>query len=106
MSDNGHDEIEALLRRSFEEPVPDDGFSDALMQALPERRRVRWPLWLGVLLGALASGLVLASTPLLRSGWQDWLAGQFSVASIGLWLTVMATGWLVLGWGLAESGDR
>lgn len=105
MSDTRHDDIEALLRRDFEGPVANEGFSERVMQQLPSRRGVRWPLWLGVALGMLAGCLALAATPLLRSGWQDWWAGSFSIAGASMWLTVLAASWLVLGWGLAESSE-
>jgi hypothetical protein len=101
------DMIEALLRRQFEGPVADDGFSERVMRQLPpRRRRIAWPLWLGLLAGACACGLSLADMPLLHAGWRDWLDGEPSVPAMGLLLAVAGMAWLALGWTLAESGDR
>lgn len=107
MNDPHDDAIEALLRRQFEGPVADDGFSERVMQSLPpRRRRIAWPLWLGVLAGAVACGLSLAGAPLLHTGWQDWLDGKLSAPAMGMLLAVAAMAWLALGWTLAESSDR
>lgn len=102
-----HDDIEALLRRQFAGPVADDGFSEQVMQQLPLRRpRASWPLWLGVLIGALACWLCLVGVPLLHAGWRDWRAGELSMPVIGMWLMSAAMALLALGWGLVESRDR
>lgn len=107
MNEPHDDTIEALLRRQFEGPVVDDGFSERVMRRLPlRRRRAAWPLWLGVLAGAAACGLSLGDAPLLRAGWRDWLAGVPSVPAIGLLLAAAGMAWLALGWSLAESRDR
>jgi len=104
---DSHDSIEALLRRQFEGPVADDGFSERVMQRLPPRpRHVSWPLWLGVLVGAAACGICLARVPLLHAGWRDWLAGELSPSAIGMALAMALMSVLALGWGLAESRDR
>ncbi|HEY4147237.1 DUF5056 domain-containing protein [Pinirhizobacter sp.] len=101
------DAIDALLRRQFEGPVADDGFSDRVMQQLPlRRRRVVWPLWLGVLMGAVACWICLASVPLLHIGWRDWLAGELSTSAIGMWLAMAVVSLLAMGWGLMESRSR
>jgi hypothetical protein len=101
------DAIEALLRRQFEGPVADDGFSERVMRQLPpRRRRIAWPLWLGLLAGACACWLSLAGTPLLHAGWRDWLDGELSAPAMGLLLAVAGMAWLALGWTLAESEDR
>lgn len=102
-----YDDIEALLRRQFEGPVADEGFSERVMQQLPSRRRLpSWPLWLGVLSGVAACWLCLVSVPLLHAGWQEWRAGELSTAVIGMWLTSVGLSVLALVWGLAESTDR
>lgn len=101
------DAIEALLRRQFEGPVADDGFSERVMRQLPpRRRRIAWPLWLGLLAGACACWPSLAGTPLLHAGWRDWLDGELSAPAMGLLLAVAGMAWLALGWTLAESEDR
>ena len=48
------DDIDALLRQSFDGPTHDAGFCDRVMQQLPPRRRASaWPLATGVLVGAV-----------------------------------------------------
>lgn len=107
MNESHDDTIEALLRKQFEGPVADDGFSERVMQHLPSRRRhASWPLWLGVLLGTAACWICLASVPLLHIGWRDWMAGELSTSAIGMWLAMAATSLLALGWGLTESRSR
>ena len=107
MNEPHDDTIDALLRRQFEGPVIDDGFSERVMQRLPpRRRRIAWPLWLGVLLGAVACWVCLTRVPLLHIGWQDWLAGELSSSSLGLLLAMAALSLLAMGWGLVESRNR
>ncbi|MCH1908269.1 hypothetical protein SQW19_09300 [Stenotrophomonas acidaminiphila] len=106
MNDPRQRDLGTLLRREFEGPVADDGFSDRVMRRLPPRRSLRWPLWLGLSVGAGAAGWALAQTPLLRVGWQEWLAGQFSAAGIGMWLMSMGIAWLVAAWALSADASR
>ncbi|MBN8885670.1 MAG: DUF5056 domain-containing protein [Rudaea sp.] len=107
MNESNDDTIETLLRRQFEGPVLDDGFSERVMRHLPlRRRRIAWPIWLGVLIGAAACWICLTNVPLLYVGWRDSLAGVLSPAVIGLWLAMAALSLLALGWGLVESRDR
>ncbi|MBE1159901.1 DUF5056 domain-containing protein [Dyella acidiphila] len=107
MNESHDDSIETLLRRQFDGPVADDGFSDRVMQHLPtRRRRAAWPLWLGALTGAAACWICLVNVPLLRLGWRDWLAADLSAPVIGMWLAMVALSLLALGWGLVESRSR
>ncbi|GLQ87758.1 DUF5056 domain-containing protein [Dyella flagellata] len=107
MNPSHDDSIEALLRRQFEGPVADNGFSDQVMQRLPtRRRRATWPLWVGVLTGAAACWICMASVPLLHAGWRDWRAGEPSMAAIGMWVAMLAMSLLALVWSLAESRER
>ena len=107
MNEPHDEEIEALLRRQFEGPVADNGFSERVVRHLPPyRRRAAWPLRLGGLAGAVACWLSLANVPMLQLGWRDSLAGQLSVAAIGMWLAMAVLALLALGWSLAESGKR
>ncbi|BDU19003.1 hypothetical protein [Dyella sp. GSA-30] len=107
MNEPHDDEIEALLRRQFEGPVADDGFSERVMRHIPpRRRRTAWPLWLGGLAGAATCWLSLTDVPMLQMGWKDWLAGELSVPAMGMFLAMGTMSLLALGWSLAESGNR
>ena len=107
MNEPHDEEIEALLRRQFEGPVADNGFSEGVMRHLPaRRRRSAWPLRLGGLVGAAACWLSLAKVPMLQMGWRDSLAGHLSASAIGMWLAMAVLALLALGWSLAESGKR
>ncbi|WP_430391780.1 DUF5056 domain-containing protein [Dyella sp. 20L07] len=107
MNESHDDSIEALLRRQFDGPVANDGFSERVMQHLPSRRRrVTWPLWLGVLMGAAACWICMDSLPLLHNGWRDWLAGEPSMSAIGMWALMACMSLLALMWSLAESSHR
>lgn len=106
MSDLHDDEIEALLRRSFEGPVPDAGFSERVIQRLPSRRRISWPLWSGVLTGISACGLSLLRSPLLHAGWRDWLHGDWSMPAAVLLSTAAGMSLLACCWCAIEDGER
>ena len=107
MNESHDDTIDALLRRQFEGPVADEGFSERIMQRLPSRRRrATWPLWAGVIMGMAACWICMDSVPLLHAGWQDWLAGEPSKSAIWLWLIMAVMSLLALVWGLLENADR
>ena len=101
------DEIDALLRQSFDGPTPDAGFSDRVMQRLPSRRRPSaWPLAAGVLVGAVLCSLSLFNSPLWRAGWHGWLVGEWSSSTILVLSTMAGMSLLALGWSLAEADDH
>lgn len=101
------DAIDALLRRSFDGPLPDAGFSDRVMQRLPSRRRrSAWPLVAGVLAGAVLYTLSLSASPLWHEAWQGLLAGEWSASTVIMMATVAAMSLLSLGWTLAEADDH
>ena len=103
MNQERDDEIEALLLRQFA-PVSDEGFSDRVMRALPpRRRRATWPLWSGILMGAVACWLVLLHSPLLRL---DWVSGDWSASAVTMLLAMLGVATLALVWGVAEAEDR
>lgn len=104
---NPHDDaIDALLRAQFDGPVPDDGFSERVMQALPpRRRRIDWPLRAGIAAGVVACWLSLLSTPVLHAGWSAWTNRQLTTPALALLLAVAGMSLLALWWSVAE-GDE
>ncbi len=107
-SEQRDDEIDALLRKQFDGPLPDEGFAERVMQQLPARRsrRVAWPLWAGVIAGVVACCWQLLDAPLLHAGWRDWLGGQLSAQAIVLLLAAAGMSLLASCWGLAEADQR
>ncbi len=101
------DEIDALLRRQFDGPLPDQGFSERVMQRLPKtrRRRVAWPLWAGVVAGLGACWSQLLPAPLLQAGWRDWAGGELSAPAITLLLVAAGMSLLASCWSLAEADE-
>ena len=99
-----HDDIDALLRQSFDGPTPDAGFCDRVMQRLPSRRRrpSAWPHVAGVLVGAVMCSLSLFNPVLWSSVWHDWLVGEWSGSTIILLSTMAGMSLLALSWTLVE----
>lgn len=106
MNSSPEDDIDALLHKQFKGPIADDGFSDRLMRQLPvRRRRMRWPHWIGMLIGAVACWLSLLSSPLLHLGWRDSVNGQWSTASIAMLLVMLVMAMLALVWAVVEADN-
>ena len=106
MNHERDDAIEALLRQQFDGPAPDEGFSQRVMvQVPPRRRRIAWPLWSGVVAGAVACWLALRSSPLLHTGWQEWPRGQWSASVITILLVMLGMVMLALAWSVAEADE-
>lgn len=103
-----NDEMEdALLRKQFEGPVPDDGFCDRVMEQLPtRRRRNNWPLAAGALAGMATCWFSLLLSPIAYVGWRDWLSGDPSASAIALFISMMGMAILALAWTIAEADDR
>ncbi|HTA65593.1 MAG TPA: hypothetical protein VK753_08815 [Xanthomonadaceae bacterium] len=101
------DDIDALLQKSFDGPVPDAGFCDRVMQQLPARRRPSaWPLAVGVLVGAVLCSLSLFGSSLWRAAWEGWLVGEWSSSTLIMLSTMAGMSLLALGWTLAEADDH
>lgn len=99
--------IDALLRKQFDGPALDEGFSRRVMQRLPQRRRrVAWPVWGGILVGAVACWLALLFSPAVDAGWHDCLGGHWSAPAVTLLLAMLGMAVLALAWGVAEADDR
>ncbi|HTT99337.1 MAG TPA: hypothetical protein VMF58_14915 [Rhizomicrobium sp.] len=107
MSDLNDDALDQLLRDQFEGPVPDDGFCDRALLALPARRRsATWPLTFGIALGGLLCWLTLHATPLVRAAWHDWFSGHPTAPAIILLAAMTGLSLLALAWSMAEAYDR
>jgi hypothetical protein len=101
------DDIDALLRQSFDGPALDAGFSDRVMQQLPPRRRPSaWPRAAGVLVGAVLCSLSLFTSPLWRTAWHGWLVGEWSTSTLIMLAMMAGMSLLALGWTLAEADDH
>ena len=101
------EEIEALLRKQFHGSIPDDGFSDRVMQQLPRRRRPAvWPLWAGILAGTGACWLSLLPSQLLHVGWQNWISGELSASAITLMSVIAVMSLSALWWATMEAQDQ
>jgi len=107
MNPSRDDAIESLLRSQFDGPVRDEGFSEQLMQRLPHRRRrVAWPVWGGMLVGAAACWLALLPSPLVDAGWHDWAGGHWTASAVAVLAAMLGMALLALAWGVAEADDR
>ena len=101
------DDIDTLLRQSFDGPTLDAGFCDRVMQQLPPRRRPSaWPLAAGVLVGAVLCSLSLFNSPLWRAAWHGWLIGEWSNSTVIMLSMMAGMSLLALGWTLAEADDH
>jgi hypothetical protein len=108
MNPQHDDDIDALLRQSFDGPTPDAGFCDRVMQRLPPRRHrpSTLPLAAGVLVGAVMCSLSLFDSPLWNAAWHGWLVGEWSSSTITMLSTMAGMSLLALGWTLAEADDH
>jgi hypothetical protein len=101
------DDIDALLRASFDGPVQDNGFCDRVLPQLPpRRRRSAWPLVTGVLVGAALCAVSLFTSPLWSTAWQGWLVGEWSTSSLITLGMTAAMSLLALVWTFAEADDH
>ncbi len=106
MTDELDDEIDRLLRAQFDGPVSADDFAERVMAQLPARRpRRNWPLAVGATTGVALGWLSLWSTPLTRTGWQDWLSGNLTDAALTLLAVMIGGAVLALAWSIAETND-
>lgn len=107
MNDEMEDNLDALLRKQFEGPVPDDGFCDRVMDRLPaSRRRYEWALAAGALTGMAMCWFTLWSAPITYVGWRGLLSGELSASAIALFISMMSMAILALAWTIAEVDDR
>jgi hypothetical protein len=104
MSDPSNQSIETLLRRSFDGPVPDNGFSERVMQLLPARRvRVNPMVAAGIVAGIAACWIALTSTSLVRDAGHDWTSGKPSSSILIMLAAIAGMSLLASWWAMAEA---
>ena len=94
--------LDAALRRSFEGPVADEGFSTRVMQVLPARRRRLGWLPGMTLLGAALTGITLAPSSMWGAVTAEWQSGAFGTASAAACVLLLAMSLLSCGWALDD----
>jgi hypothetical protein len=106
MSDHSNESIEALLRASFDGPVPDAGFSERVMQALPARRvRRRWLIPASMTAGIVTCWIALSSTSLVRVASHDLVSGKLSASILIMLATILGIALLACWWAVVEADD-
>lgn len=96
-------DLDTLLRQSFDGPLADGGFSARVMQRVqPRRRGSAWLLPMSVLAGILLCCLSLADSPLWRTALQGWLAGEWTRSTALAVALIALMALMALGWTLAE----
>jgi len=104
MNNHSNESIETLLRRSFDGPVPDDGFSERVMQRLPARRvRRNWLLPAGTVAGVAACWIALTPTSLVRAATHDWTSGRLSPTTLVMLAAIAGMALLASWWAMAEA---
>lgn len=104
MNTNSNESIETLLRRSFDGPVADDGFSEHVMQRLPARRvRRNWLLPAGIIAGTGACWIALTSTSLVRAAAHDWASGKPSTTTLVMLAAIAGMSLLASWWAMTEA---
>jgi hypothetical protein len=104
MDETSNPQIDDLLRRHFNGPVPDDGFSARVARALPARRGPRaWLLPVAALSGSVAAWLTLLPSPLLHQVAHEGIAGGLGVTTATLCVLLLGVSLLGCSWALEES---
>lgn len=107
MNYQSNDNIHVLLQKSFGGPVPDDGFSERVMLALPTRHsRPRWLLPAAIAAGMVSCWLTLGSTSIVRLATSDWFNGHLSPTIIVLLATIVGMALLAAWWAMSEADAR
>lgn len=99
-------ELDELLRRSFDDAVPeDDGFSARVVHALPARSRAPgWVLPVAVVVGVLLAWLALVPSPLWQQATREWLDADFRASFAVVCALLLGTGVLGCAWAMDEAG--
>ena len=103
-----HDQLDALLAQQCIQPIANDGFSERVMAALPERRAT--PFGRMLLVGACTIGALLAAWQLSEAEILRTAIGELQQADAGFASTLVLTTLLALGLGLCgwalDEADR
>ncbi len=98
------DAIDELLRQEFPGAVPDDGFTERVMCALPARRPQRpWVMPTAAIAGGLLAWLALMPIPLWEHVTSEWQAGNIGQNSVVLIALLFGTSLLGCWWALEEA---
>jgi hypothetical protein len=104
MTQTSDHELDELLRRSFVDQVPDDGFTARVMRALPSRpRRQVWLLPIAALAGTLLGWLALMPSPLLRQAASQWLSADLGGSMVLVCALLFGVTALGCAWALEET---
>ena len=104
MNETPDDALDTLLRRGFEGPVPDDGFSARVARGLPARpRRIAWPLPIALACGGVLAGAAVATSPLWGDVAREAAAGVPGGASVVFLFVALCLGVLGCAWTLEEA---
>ena len=104
MTQLSDEQLDDLLRRSFNAAVPDDGFSSQVMRALPARSHgPEWLLPVAVLLGVLLAWLALSPSPLWQQAAREWLSANLHASSMLVCALMLGSGLLSCVWAMEET---
>jgi hypothetical protein len=103
IDDVSDQQLDELLRRRFSGAVADDGFSARVMRAVPPRRQARpWLLPGAAVVGTLMAWLALMPSPVWQQVAQEWLAGDFGAATVGIGVLLFGVTMVSCAWSLDE----
>lgn len=103
-NDASEQRLDELLRRHAPVAVADDGFAARVIRALPPRRQPRpWLLPFATVAGSLLACVALMPSPVWRQIAQEWLAGDFGAASVGVSVLLLGLSGFSCAWALEES---
>jgi hypothetical protein len=96
--------IEDLLRREFDRAIPDDGFSNRVVAALPPRARPRrWMVPTALVAGGASAWASLWRAPLWPLAAEEWAGGRPTAAIMVTLALGLAMGLTACAWALLEA---
>lgn len=97
-------QIDELLRREFNAALPDDGFSNRVLSALPSRPRSRrWIAPAALLAGAISTLASLWPAPLWQLASNEWARGSPGTMMALTLALGLAAGLMACTWALVET---